>query len=118
MNLTSSAASFAQAGVASALEHAADDMKRMIAGCRVRRDVLEPEGAFYVFPRVEKLASRLNMTTPELAGWLLEEAGVATVPGDAFQAPGKFLRMAYCRPIGEIHEAVARIEAAVTNGRC
>lgn len=125
-NLSSCATSFAQVGVAAALECAADDVKRMIAGYRERRDALveglrridgfevqEPSGAFYVFPKVEKLAARLSMTSSELAGWLLEEAGVAAVPGEAFHVSGKFLRMAYCRPIEEIHEAVARIEEAL-----
>ncbi|MDR1732336.1 MAG: pyridoxal phosphate-dependent aminotransferase [Synergistaceae bacterium] len=125
-NLTSCATAFAQAGVAEALENAGEDVKRMIEGYRERRDALigrlrgidgfethMPGGAFYAFPRVEKLLTRFRMTTAELAGWLLEEAGVATVPGEAFHAEGAFLRMAYCRPLEEIHEAMDRVENAV-----
>ncbi|GHT01513.1 aminotransferase [Synergistales bacterium] len=125
-NLTSCAASFAQAGVAEAFKNADDDVKHMIDGYRIRRDAIldrlsqiegfevkKPEGAFYVFPRVEKLASRVHLSAPELAARLLDEAGVATVPGEAFHARGSFLRMAYCRPIDEIHEAMDKIEAAV-----
>ncbi|GHS89180.1 aminotransferase [Synergistales bacterium] len=125
-NLTSCATSFAQAGVAEAFRSASDDVKRMIDGYKARRDAIvgrlagiegfevnKPEGAFYVFPRVEKLTRRLGMSAPELAAWLLDEAGVATVPGEAFHARGDFLRMAYCRPQGEINEGLDKIEAAV-----
>jgi aspartate aminotransferase/aminotransferase len=98
----------------------------MIAGYRERRDALvtrlqniegfeihTPGGAFYALPRVSKLTSRLGMNSTELATWLLDEAGVATVPGEAFHVEGSFLRMAYCRPLDELHEAMDRIEAAV-----
>jgi aspartate aminotransferase/aminotransferase len=125
-NLTSCATAFAQAGVAEALYNAGDDVKRMIAGYKERRDALVtrlknidgfeiqvPSGAFYAFPRVSKLTSRLGLNTKELAEWLLEEAGVAAVPGEVFHARDSFLRMAYCRPLEEIHEAMDRIEAAV-----
>ena len=129
-NLTSCATSFAQAGVSVALEKAEDDGKQMISGYKERRNALierlnsidgfeahMPKGAFYAFPRVSKLTSRFGISTGELAAWLLEEAGVATVPGDVFHVKGDFLRMAYCRPLSEIHEAMNRIEAAVKK-RC
>ena len=125
-HLTTCAASFAQAGVAEALRSAGDDVRRMIVGYKERRDAIVsrlqkiegfevhmPQGAFYAFPRVSNLISRLGMTETELAAWLLDDAGVATVPGGAFHANGKFLRMAYCRPLEEIREAMDRIEAAV-----
>ncbi|MDR3231454.1 MAG: pyridoxal phosphate-dependent aminotransferase [Synergistaceae bacterium] len=125
-NFTSCASSFAQAGVAAALYDAGEDVKRMIDGYKERRDALiarlrgirgfevnMPGGAFYAFPRVAELTSRFGMSTTDFATWLLEEAGVAAVPGEAFHAPGNFLRMAYCRPLEEIHEAMDRIEAAV-----
>jgi aspartate aminotransferase/aminotransferase len=122
----SCATSFAQAGVTAALYNAGEDVKRMITGYKERRDAIirrlrdiegfevnMPGGAFYAFPRVSKLISRFGMNTTEFAAWLLEEAGVATVPGEAFHAQGDFLRMAYCRPLEEIHEAMDRIEAAM-----
>ena len=125
-NLTTCAVSFAQAGVAEALKNAHSDVTRMIDGYRERRDffverlkgvpgmeVYLPEGAFYVFPRVSGLTERFAVTTVELAAWLLEEAGVATVPGDVFHAPGDFLRMAYCRSSEELAEAAYRMKAAI-----
>lgn len=124
--LTSCVSPFVQAGVAEALSCAEDDVKGMIAGYKERRDAIVgrlqgikgfevhvPAGAFYVFPRVEELTSRLGMTDGEFASWLLEESGVATVPGSAFYAKGDFLRMAYCRPLEEIHEAMDRIDGAI-----
>ena len=125
-HLGTCANSFAQAGVAEALHCASDDVRAMIAGYRERRDrMIErlrkiegfethmPQGAFYAFPRVSGLTSRLGMDVTELAGWLLEEAGVAVVPGDTFHASDPSLRLAYCRPPEEIEEAMDRIEAAV-----
>ena len=125
-HLTTCAASFVQAGVAEALRCAQDDVVRMIEGYRERRDLFVgrllnvpgfemvlPQGAFYAFPKVAELTARLGMNVEELAAWLLEEAGVAAVPGTAFHAPGDFLRMAYCRPLEELAEAADRIEAAV-----
>jgi aspartate aminotransferase/aminotransferase len=129
-NFTSCATAFAQAGVAEALYNAGDDVKQMITGYKERRDTLVarlrnidgfeiqvPAGAFYAFPRVLKLTSRLRLSTTKFAEWLLEEAGVATVPGEVFHAQENFLRMAYCRPLEEIHEAMDRIEAAVKRYR-
>lgn len=125
-HLTTCAVSFAQAGVAEALRSAEDDVRRMIEGYRERRDVFVealghvegfdlhvPQGAFYVFPSVRRLTEAWAMTAAELAAWLLEEAGVAAVPGEPFHASGSFLRMAFCRPVDELREAARRIERAV-----
>ena len=43
-----------------------------------------------------------------LCSLLLEEAGVAAVPGEVFYAPG-FFRIAYCRGLEEINEGMSRI---------
>ncbi|MDR1378562.1 MAG: pyridoxal phosphate-dependent aminotransferase [Synergistaceae bacterium] len=125
-NFTSCATSFAQIGVAEALYNAGEDVKRMIEGYKERRDTIvarlrnidgfeiqAPAGAFYVLPRVSELTSRLGLDTTKFAAWLLDKAGVAAVPGDVFHAQGNFLRMAYCRPLEEIHEAMDKIEAVV-----
>jgi aspartate aminotransferase/aminotransferase len=122
-HLTTCAVSFAQAGVASALRGADEDVKRMIADYKARRDffvgrlknipgfeVHVPQGAFYAFPKVSKLTQRLNLSVEALAERILEEAGVAVVPGVAFHAQGDFLRLAYCRPLEELAEAAQRME--------
>ncbi len=48
----------------------------------------EPHGAFYVFADLSAhLGDRFD-TTLDLTGWILDEAGIALVPGEAFAAPG------------------------------
>jgi aspartate aminotransferase len=49
-------------------------------------------------------------TTLELARLLLEEKGVATVPGEGFGAPG-YLRVSFARPLEELREGAARVAA-------
>jgi aspartate aminotransferase len=48
----------------------------------------------------------------ELAGWLLTEAGVATVPGTAFGAPGH-LRLSFASSMEQLEEAIGRIKKAL-----
>ena len=121
-NVSTCANSFAQAGVAEALRHAWGDVDYMVGEYKKRRDlifsrlskidgfeILRPDGAFYAFPRIKKL----GMTSMELCTYLLEEAGVSTVPGQAFGMEDGYMRIAYCRPESEISEAMDRIAAAV-----
>lgn len=64
----------------------------------------EPHGAFYAFPNVRGLYPRLGVSDSlGVARRLLERAQVATVPGEAFGAPG-YLRFSYA--LGE--EPMAR----------
>jgi aspartate aminotransferase len=75
--------------------------------------VVEPEGAFYVFPSFEdvlgrELAGRQVTTTLELAEVLLEEAKVALVPGEAFGAPG-YARLSYALGDDDLAEGIDRI---------
>lgn len=126
-NLTTCATSFAQYGVAEALRSAESDVKLMIDGYRERRDifidglrkidgfeVLKPEGAFYAFVSIKKLTSKLGITPLQLSYRILEDAGVAVVPGDTFHAKGDFLRMAFCRPSEELREATERMKLAIS----
>ncbi len=69
------------------------DLLRRIPGV----EVLEPEGALYVFPRVDPAAAlpgRGAETTWALAEALLEEAEIAVVPGEGFGVPGS-LRLSF-----------------------
>jgi aspartate aminotransferase len=75
--------------------------------------VVEPEGAFYVFPSFEdvlgtKVAGRQVDTTLDLAEVLLEEAKVALVPGEAFGAPG-YARLSYALSDEDLTEGISRI---------
>ena len=75
-----------------------------------------PEGAFYAFADVRELVGK---TGPKgvieddlaLAGYLLDEARCAVVPGTAFGAPGH-LRISYAASEEQIDEGLRRIAAA------
>ncbi len=80
--------------------------------------VVEPEGAFYVFPSFEgvlgrHIAGRRVDTTLELTEVLLEEAKVAVVPGEAFGSPG-YVRLSYALGDDDLAEGIARIAELLT----
>ncbi|MDQ3635093.1 MAG: aminotransferase class I/II-fold pyridoxal phosphate-dependent enzyme [Acidobacteriota bacterium] len=69
-------------------------------------DCLEPKGAFYAFPNVEKT----GMNGDEFAAKLLTEKKVAVVPGSGFGKAGKnHVRIAYCKSYEEIEIALERM---------
>jgi aspartate aminotransferase len=72
---------------------------------------LEPQGAFYAFPSFElghHVAGRQPASTLELAEIVLEEVGVAFVPGEAFGAPG-YARFSYALGDDELVEGLTRL---------
>ena len=76
-------------------------------------DCLEPEGAFYAYPKLtgllgRSLAGRTASTTLELAEIILEEAKVAIVPGEAFGTPG-YARLSFALGDDDLGEGVGRI---------
>jgi len=65
-----------------------------------------PEGAFYAFPNVSKIAP----DDKKLAAFLLDEAGVACLGGSCFGAAGGgHLRFSYAASIAEIELMLARL---------
>lgn len=73
-------------------------------------DVVEPEGAFYIFPNI----SSTGLTAEEFATRLIEEYQVAVVPGDVFGAGGAgYIRCCYATDINKIKLALERIAAMV-----
>ena len=77
-----------------------------------------PEGAFYVFPDVSSFFGKtLRGTTinnaEDFSMYLLAEANVATVTGDAFGNPN-CLRLSYAASEAQLTEAIRRIKEAVT----
>ena len=124
-NLSTCASAFAQAGVAEAIRSAEADVRTMVAEYRRRRDLVvreltamegidfvAPQGAFYAFPRI----ASLGMEPLEFCSTLLEETGVALVPGDVFHAPG-FVRLAYCRSYDYVEEALGLMAGLVARIR-
>lgn len=76
-----------------------------------------PMGAFYAFPNVSALLrSRWNDraldTSDGIADYLLEEARIAVVAGDAFGAPGH-LRISYATPMENLERGMDQMAAAV-----
>lgn len=79
-------------------------------------EVNDPHGAFYLFPRISAYfgktdGKRVINTSTDFALFLLEEAHVATVGGDAFGSPECF-RMSYATSDENIVEAMRRIKEA------
>lgn len=75
-------------------------------------DCVEPQGAFYVFPDVSRVLEGRWVSTDELATAILEEAGVALVPGESFGAPGH-LRLSYATGDAEIERGMERIRRLI-----
>ncbi len=123
INVTSCAASFTQIAGIEALNGPQDDMVKMVAEFKKRRDFIvdglnslpgfrchKPDGAFYVFPNIEGTGRK----SKELADMLLYEAGVACLSGTAFGKYGEgFLRFSYANSIPNITEGLKRIEKAL-----
>lgn len=122
---TSNATSFAMVGALEALRHAEPDVEVMVAEYRARRDMLvpllngipgfrcrPPLGAFYAFPDVSATFRPGRKDSIALAEYLLEEAGVATVPGAAFGAEAH-LRLSFACSRATLTEGLERIAAAL-----
>jgi aspartate aminotransferase len=69
-----------------------------------------PEGAFYLFPGVQKVLEQLGCDDVELAKRLLNDALLAVVPGTAFGLPGH-IRMSFASSLDELKRAVERLES-------
>lgn len=125
---TSNPASVSQKAAAAALTGDQSVLEPMIAAFKRRHDLvveglnnikgiscLPADGAFYAYANVSALvkAAGLNSCT-EFADWLLENAGVAVVPGDAFGLGG-YIRISYATADDVLKDALARIEKAVAD---
>ena len=96
----------------------------MVAEFRKRRDLfadglnriagihcLKPLGAFYLFPNI----SGVGLPSDEFANRLLNEAGVAALPGTAFGDYGEgYLRLSFANSLAKIEAALERINGFVT----
>ncbi len=123
INSNSCTCSFTQMAGIAALTGPQDSVYEMVSEFKRRRDAMVaglnaidgvscslPLGAFYVFPNV----TNINMHCDELAPYILEEAGVALLPGTAFGKDGEgYLRLSYANSLENIEEALARMEKAI-----
>ncbi|MEO0079773.1 MAG: pyridoxal phosphate-dependent aminotransferase [candidate division WOR-3 bacterium] len=124
-NINSCTATFAQIACIAALKGPRDEVNRMVAEFKRRRDFivdglnrlpgfrcLKPQGAFYVFPNIE--ATGIDCQT--LADRLLEEAGVAALAGTCFGKFGAgFLRFSYANSIENIAKALEKAHKLLTS---
>jgi len=128
--VTSGANCIAQRAVITALEESPDLIKYMVDEFKERRKLIlsllneidgfkcnEPEGAFYVYPDVtayfgKTLNGKKINNASDFSMYILEEANVATVTGDAF-GNGNCIRISYAASVKEIKEAISRIKEAL-----
>jgi aspartate aminotransferase len=128
--ITSGANCIAQRATITALEAPVSNIQYMVDEFQSRRKLIiellsaipgfrinEPEGAFYVFPDVshyfgKTLKGKNINNASDFALYLLEEAHVATVTGDAF-GNGDCIRISYAASVDNIKEAIARISKAL-----
>jgi aspartate aminotransferase len=68
-----------------------------------------PDGAFYAYPSLKGLLTDKLPTTLDLASYVLDEAKVAFVPGEAFGSPG-FARFSYALGDDAIVEGITRMQ--------
>ena len=128
--ITSGANTIAQRATITALKTPITTFQYMKDEFRKRRDIVvnllrevkgfkvyEPQGAFYVFPDISYffgkiLRGREINTASDFALYLLEEAGVATVTGEAF-GDKNCIRLSYATSEKDLREAICRIKNAV-----
>lgn len=120
---TSNPASVSQRATLAALEGSQDCVEKMRVEFAKRRDIMvagieaienmsciRPEGAFYLFCDI----SKLEMGSVEVANRLLDEANVATIPGEPFGADD-FIRLSFATGEEKIKKALGRIKEWVEN---
>ena len=128
--ITSGANCIAQRATITALNTPTSEIKYMIDEFYKRKTLIinllseidgfklnDPQGAFYVFPDIsfffgKKIKNKVINNSTDFAFFLLEEANVATVSGEAF-GNKNCIRISYAASEKEIIEAVKRIKSAV-----
>lgn len=128
--VTSGANSIAQRATITAVEANPSVLNEMVSAFKNRRDLVValaqeipgfkinvPEGAFYLFPDVsayfgQTLRGKTINNADDFSMYLLSEANVATVTGDAFGNPN-CIRLSYATSEALLTEAFKRIAAAL-----
>ncbi|MDF5751077.1 pyridoxal phosphate-dependent aminotransferase [Spongiactinospora sp. TRM90649] len=82
-------------------------------------DCPTPQGAFYCFPSVKRLLTKSILghsfaNTAELATFILDEASVALLPGEAFGAPG-CLRLSYALDDQSLQTGLERLQRLLSS---
>ena len=129
-HMTSCSVSFVQYAALKAFTDCDDAVEEMRKAFEERRDYMvarlnampgircqKPQGAFYLMPDVRAYLGRSDggrriETAEDLCNYLLDEAGVAAVFGEAFCMPGT-IRFAYANSMENIRLGMDRMEAAL-----
>lgn len=127
---TSGASSIAQKAAEAAYNGPQDCIEDMRKAFERRRNLIvelareipgwvvnEPQGAFYLFPKVEayigkRCGDRVIESSADYVMYLLEEAHVATVDGASFCMDG-YIRLSYAASEDDLRKALSRIAEAV-----
>ncbi len=128
--ITSGTNCIAQRATIAALDAPVSKIQYMVDEFKSRRDIVigllneiegiktnTPNGAFYVFPDISHFFGKtindtLIQNASDFALYILEQAHVATVTGDAFGAPN-CIRISYAASEAQLREALARIKKAL-----
>ena len=124
-NSNSCTCTFTQMAGVEALKGPQNEVDRMNAEFKRRREVIisglnsiegitckKPRGAFYAFPNI----TETGMDCRKLGDYLLNEAGVAVLPGTSFGKYGEgYLRLSFANSIENIKKALDRISKALKN---
>ena len=124
---TSNPTSISQVAAQAALESGRDCVTPMVEAFKKRHDYLidalnkipgfsciAGDGAFYAYPSVKGAMEKLGIEDDvEFAEKLLNEAGVALVPGSAFGTPG-YMRLSFATSMEKLEDAISRLEKALS----
>ncbi|MDH5407409.1 MAG: pyridoxal phosphate-dependent aminotransferase [Gammaproteobacteria bacterium] len=120
---TSNPTSIAQVAAQAALEGDQTCIATMLETFKTRHDMvveglnkiegvrcLPSQGTFYAFPDVQEMINNIDgvETDVDLAEHLIEQAGIALVPGSAFGAPGH-MRLSYATSTENLQQALERL---------
>jgi aspartate aminotransferase len=126
--VTSNATSISQRAAVDALNGPSEDVERMVAEFKRRRDYMfhemskipdleisEPKGAFYLFPSVKKYAGRrvkgkIIRDDMDICYHFLNEEQLVMVPGTPFGAKN-YLRLSYACSMKDLEKAARRLKS-------
>ncbi len=124
---TSNPCSIAQKAAVEALNGPQDSIKLMLESFKARHDyvckrlqsmpgvkVVPADGTFYIFPSVSEIIQRMGLKNDiEFAAKLLEEQGLALVPGSAFGTEG-CVRISFAASQTNLEKAMDRLEKFIS----
>ena len=120
---TSNPCSIAQKAAVAALNGGEETVRTMVKAFHERHDyvvqrldeiagidVIPADGTFYIFPSVQKIIERRGFANDiEFAEKLLQDVGVALVPGSAFGSEG-CIRLSFATGMDTLHDALNRLQ--------